>query len=292
MEQYRREFRVVKMCQVLGVTKSGYYDWRKRPKSDQRKRKEVLTKEIKRVYFQTGGIYGSPKIKKMLDKKGIHTTQKTVSRIMKENNIRSKVVRKYKATTYSNHQLPVFPNLLNQQFDVDKPGAVWVADITYIWTKEGWLYLASVMDLFSRRIIGWQMSHRMTKELVITALKRAIQKQPPTEGLIHHSDRGSQYASHDHRALLKKFGITGSMSRKGNCYDNACIESFHSIIKKELIFLNSYKTRKQAKLSIFAYIETFYNYKRIHSTIDYLSPLAFEKRYEQSLRAQDVTLNN
>lgn len=270
------------MCEVLGVSKSGYYNWRKRPKSEQKKKKEVLTREIKRIFVESKERYGSPKITKVLEEQGIHTTEKNVSRIMRENNMQSKVVKKHKATTNSNHRLPVFPNLLNQQFKVNKPGEVWVADITYVWTKEGWLYLASVMDLFSRRIIGWQMSHRMNKELVLTALKRAIRKQPPTEGLIHHSDRGSQYASHDYRALLKEYNIIGSMSRKGNCYDNACIESFHSIIKKELIFHENYKTREEAKMSIFDYIETFYNYKRIHSTIGYVSPVAFEKQYKRA----------
>jgi len=270
------------MCQVLGVTKSGYYDWRKRPKSEQKKKKEALTKEVKRVFIESKKRYGSPKITKILNQEGIHTTEKNVSRIMRENNMRSKVVKKYKATTNSKHQLPVFPNLLDQNFNVKHPGEVWVSDITYVWTNEGWLYLASVMDLFSRRIIGWQMSHRMTKELVLTALERAIRKQPPTEGLIHHSDRGSQYASHEYRALLQEYSIIGSMSRKGNCYDNACIESFHSLIKKELIFHENYETRKEAKMSIFDYIETFYNYKRIHSTIGYLSPVAFEKQYRQA----------
>lgn len=271
------------MCQVLGVTKSGYYDWRKRPKSEQKKKKEALTREIRKEFVASKERYGSPKITQQLRKRGISTTVRTVSRIMKEQGMRSKVVKKHKATTNSNHQLPVFPNLLDQDFHVDEPGKVWVSDITYVWTNEGWLYLATVMDLFSRRIIGWQMSNRMTKELVLTALQRAIQKQPPTEGLMHHSDQGSQYASHDYRALLKKYHITGSMSRRGNCYDNACIESFHSVIKKELIFHERYRTRQEAKMSIFEYIETFYNFKRIHSTIGYLSPIAFEKQYEQLL---------
>jgi len=174
---------------------------------------------------------------------------------------------------------------LNQQFQVDRPGAVWVSDITYVWTKEGWLYLATVMDLFSRRIIGWQMSRRMTKELTMTALQRAINQQQPQKGLIHHSDRGSQYAAIDYQAILRNHNITTSMSRKGNCYDNACIESFHSVIKKELIFHERYQTRKEAKRSIFTYIMTFYNYKRIHSAINYMSPLQYEKMYIQQLKA-------
>lgn len=173
----------------------------------------------------------------------------------------------------------MYPNLLNQQFTVDEPGKVWVADITYVWTKEGWLYLASIMDLFSRRIIGWHISERMTKELVIKAFNRAKNKHQPRPGLIHHSDQGSQYTSHEYQNLLRKYHIITSMSRRGNCYDNACIESFHSIIKKELIFHEHYQTREQAKHSIFDYIETFYNYKRIHSANHYMSPIDYEKQY-------------
>ncbi|WP_158737298.1 IS3 family transposase [Alteribacillus sp. YIM 98480] len=193
------------------------------------------------------------------------------------------MLKKYKATTNSKHSYPVFPNLLNQEFQVNKPGAVWVSDITYVWTNEGWLYLATVMDLFSRRIIGWEMSKRMTKDLTITALQRAINQQEPQEGLIHHSDRGSQYAANEYQAILRSYKMTTSMSRKGNCYDNVCIESFHSVIKKELIFHQKYRTRKEAKRSIFAYIMTFYNYKRIDSSIGYLSPIAYEKKYAQRM---------
>ncbi|UOQ91518.1 IS3 family transposase [Halobacillus shinanisalinarum] len=221
--------------------------------------------------------YGSPKITKELKQQGWNVSQKTVTRIMRENGLRSKTVKKYKATTNSKHSYPIYPNLLNQQFQVNRPGAVWVSDITYVWTKEGWLYLATVVDLFSRRIIGWEMSHRMTKALTIRALQRAMDQQPPKEGLIHHSDRGSQYAANEYQAILRNNDVTTSMSRKGNCYDNACIESFHSVLKKELIFHENYQTREEAKRSLFAYIMTFYNYKRIHSAIQYMSPIAYEK---------------
>lgn len=267
------------MCQVLDVSKSGYYSWLKRKPSKQRLRKAKLAAKIIRIHIESRKIYGSPKITEILNQTGEAVSQKTVSNIMKENNLRSKTVKKYKATTNSHHNLPVYPNLLNQHFKTDAPGKVWVTDITYIWTKEGWLYLASVMDLFSRRIIGWAMDKRMTKELVITALKRAIGRQPPKPGLIHHSDRGSQYCSKDYQAILKKNKITVSMSRKGNCYDNACIESFHSIIKRELIFHENYRTLEQAKASILGYIASFYNCKRIHGANNYLSPITYEKEY-------------
>lgn len=271
------------MCQVLGVSKGGYYEWRDRPQSKQAKRKEKLTAQIKRVYMESKRRYGSPKITKVLNQKGWNVSQKTVTRIMHENNLRSKTVKKYKATTNSKHSYPVYPNLLNQQFQVDEPGKVWVGDITYVWTKQGWLYLATIMDLFSRRIIGWDMRDRMNKDLTITALKRAIAQQPPKEGLIHHSDQGSQYAANEYQAILRNYKITTSMSRKGNCYDNACIESFHGVLKRELIFHERYQTREEAKKSIFTYIMTFYNYKRIHSAINYMSPMAYEKRYVQQM---------
>lgn len=276
------------MCKVLGVSKSGYYTWLKRPKSKQLKRKEKLIGQIKRVYLESRRNYGSPKITKQLNSEGVSVSQKTVSRIMQKEGIRSKTVRKYKATTNSKHTLPIYPNLLDQQFKVERPGQAWVADITYIWTSEGWLYLATVMELFSRRIIGWAMGDRMTKELVLMALKRAIQTQAPTPGLIHHSDRGSQYASKEYQQILQNSRITTSMSRKGNCYDNACIESFHSVIKKELIFHEKYKTRDQAKKSIVEYIVSFYNYKRIHSFTNYMSPIAYEKQYYKALEIAKV----
>ncbi|UOQ95688.1 IS3 family transposase [Halobacillus shinanisalinarum] len=277
MEKHRHEFRVAKMCQVLGVSKGGFYEWRKRSQSNQERRKEKRTAQVKRVYVESQRRYGSPKITKELKQQGWNVSQKTVTRIMRENGLRSKTVKKYKATTNSKHSYPIYPNLLNQQFQVNRPGAVWVSDITYVWTKEGWLYLATVMDLFSRRIIGWEMSHRMTKALTIRALQRAMDQQPPKEGLIHHSDRGSQYAANEYQAILRNNDVTTSMSRKGNCYDNACIESFHSVLKKELIFHENYQTREEAKRSLFAYIMTFYNYKRIHSAIQYMSPIAYEK---------------
>lgn len=274
------------MCQVLGVSKSGFYAWKMRSKSKQKARKEKLTAEIKKAHMESRKIYGSPKITKILHSKGIPVSQKTVTRIMREEGIRSKTVKKYKATTNSKHSLPIYPNLLNQEFSVSRPGEAWVADITYVWTSEGWLYLATIMDLYSRRILGWEMSERMTKELVLTALKRAMIAQNPTSDLIHHSDRGSQYASNDYQALLRENEITTSMSRKGNCYDNACIESFHAIIKKELIFHNKYKTREEARKSIIEYIVSFYNYKRIHSTNNYMSPIAYEKQYYKQLSSK------
>lgn len=276
---HRHEFRVSKMCSTLGVSKSGFYEWMGRTDTPQKHRKEKMKNQIRQIHKQSKGRYGSPKITAILRQNGMRISERTVTRYMKEMGLRSNTVKKYKATTHSKHNLPVYPNLLNQHFTVSQRGEVWVSDITYVHTQAGWLYLATVMDLFSRRIIGWAMSDRMTKALVIRALKRAFQTQTPTPGLIHHSDRGSQYAALDYQALLRAHGIRTSMSRKGNCYDNACIESFHSIIKKELIHHENYATRTEASMSILEYIVSFYNYERIHSYLNYLSPIEFEKRY-------------
>lgn len=274
-------FQVEKMCDLFGVSTSGYYDWLRRKPSKQEKKRKQLLEDVIRVHTESRNVYGSPKITEQLHKEGIQVSERTVQRLMGIAEISSKTAKKFKVTTSSNHNNPIYPNLLQQNFTTDAPGKVWVADITYVWTREGFLYLASVMDLFSRKIIGFEMSNRLKKELVITSLDRAMNHQPPQKGLIHHSDRGSQYASLDYTDKLKEAKILISMSGKGNCYDNACIESFHSIIKKELIYQTSYKTRAEAKKEIFEYIVCFYNSQRIHSTNGYLSPMEYEKAYFQ-----------
>ncbi|MEK4179472.1 IS3 family transposase [Aeribacillus sp. FSL K6-1121] len=251
--QHHNEFLVVKMCQVFGVSRSGYYDWLKRAKSKQKERKEQLTQQIRNEYLKSRKIYGSPKITQELRKQGIRVSQKTVARIMSEEGLRSITVRKFKATTNSNHPYNVYANLLKQNFQATAPNEIWMADITYIPTDEGWLYLASIMDLYTRKIVGWYIDTRMTKELVIKALQRALNSEKPTGRVIHHSDRGSQYASNDYQQLLQEHHFQVSMSRRGNCYDNACMESFHSLIKKECIYLNRFRTRKEAKQAIFEY---------------------------------------
>jgi putative transposase len=267
------------MCLVLQVSRSGYYKWLERPESERKRQHKEWTDQIKEVFERSRQLYGSPKVTKQLNKNGVSISERTVSRIMNEIGIRSRTVKKYKATTNSKHSLPVQDNVLNREFTASRPNEKWVTDITYVSTGEGWLYLASVMDLFSRKIVGWHMSDRMTKELVLQALKQAYGRQKPDKGLLHHSDRGSQYASLDYQQQLEIYHMVGSMSRKGNCYDNACIESFHSVLKKELIYLNTYETREQAKQSIFEYIEVFYNNQRIHSSIGYETPSETERMY-------------
>jgi putative transposase len=273
------------MCKILEVSRSGYYKWIHRTPSAREKRRESLKKQIRNVFDRSKRLYGSPRVAAVLRDKGCVVSNKTVSRLMKEMGLKSRTVKKYKATTNSKHAMPVHENILNRKFNVLAPNAVWVADITYIGTSEGWLYLASVMDLYSRKIVGWATGARMTQELVLDALDLAHKRRKPKPGLIHHSDRGSQYACGDYTQRLKDYEMIGSMSRKGNCYDNACIESFHSSLKKELVYLNKFKTRKQAENKLFNYIEFDYNRSRIHSTIGYKSPHRYEQLYYKSLAA-------
>ncbi len=271
------------MCKVLQVSRSGFYKWQKTMPSDQNRRKGRILERIAYHFHDAKGRYGSPKITRMLWAEGIQISERTVSIYMKELGLRSCVSRKFKVqTTDSNHDQPIAPNKLNQKFATKKPGRVWVADITYIPCREGRLYLASVMDLCTREIVGWRLYDRMSTDLVVDALEAAYEAKRPRKGLLHHSDRGSQYASKEYRDKLKAYSMKASMSRKGNCYDNACIEAFHSVLKKELIYCSRFKTKQQAYEAIFRYIEFFYNRKRIHSAIGYLSPVQFAARFKNA----------
>jgi len=269
------------MCQVLEVSRSAYYDWLIRSESKRKKDDNKLIKEIKRVHKESYETYGIRRVKARLEKENIICGKNRVARLMRENGIFSRLRRKYKATTNSNHSYPVAPNLLNQNFTADKPNEKWVGDITYIPTDEGWLYMAGIEDLFQRKVTGWAFSSRITKELTIAALEQAVGKECPQTGLIFHSDRGSQYAAYDYQDTLRKYGIIQSMSRKGNCYDNACMESFFSTLKKDIIYGKRFKTREEAKQLIIEYIETFYNCKRIHSTLGNMSPMEYEHNYKK-----------
>lgn len=266
------------MCQVLEVSRSGYYKWLKRKPSTIKKENEILKTKIAEIYWQSRGTYGSPRIYEHLRNEGIKCNKKRVERLMKVLGLKAIQKRKFKVTTDSNHNLPVKNNILNRKFDVNEKNKVWVSDITYIPTHEGWLYLAVVIDLYSRKVVGWSMNKRMKKELVINATRMAIKNRKPDKGLIFHSDRGSQYASHDFQKLLWQNGFKSSMSRKGNCWDNAVAESFFGTLKTELIHNISYQTRRQARQDIFEYIEIFYNRFRMHSTLDYKSPEEYENK--------------
>lgn len=242
----------------------------------------MLCQRITYHFHDTHGRYGSPKITILLQREGHKVSERTVGKNMRELGLRSCVAKKFRVnTTDSNHDLPIAPNLLNQQFKTKKPNKTWVTDITYIPCREGRMYLASVLDLCTREIVGWRLGDRMTTDLVLDALDDAYKAKRPKKGLTHHSDRGSQYASKEYRMRLKEYHMKASMSRKGNCYDNACIESFHSLLKKEFVYCTRFKTKKQAYDAIYQYIEFFYNRKRIHGALGYLSPVQFAAKCKQ-----------
>lgn len=266
------------MCELLQVIRSSYYAWlyEESPSPRALKKKE-LSETIKMLFIQYKGRYGSRRIREALLNKGYTISRRRVVQLMKAQQLRCKSKRKFKFTTDSNHTLPVAPNLLNRDFSPLYPNQAYVGDITYIPTQEGWLYLAVVIDLFSRRVVGWAMEENMKASLVNKALLMALWKRKPGKGLIWHTDRGSQYASESHQQLLLDHGVQQSMSRKGNCWDNAVAESFFHTLKVELTHHERFKTREEAKLAIFEYIEVFYNRMRMHSTNDYLSPVDFEK---------------
>ncbi len=277
IEQHWDAWPVTVLCDTLGVSTAGFYAWRSRPASDQQRRRDALLVEIAAAHAETKGRYGSPRVHAELAARGIDCCVNTVARLMHDNGIRAKTARKFKNTTDSNHPLPVADNLLGRQFETHGPNERWLADITYIPTREGWLYLAVVEDLYSRMVVGWSMAETMTSRLVVDALEMAVRRRLPGEGLLAHSDRGSQYASDHYQRLLARHGIECSMSGVGQCWDNAPMESFFASLKKELVHHEDYQSRAQARASIFEYIETFYNPKRRHSSLGYLSPAEYEQ---------------
>ncbi len=275
---HRGAFPVSLMCQTLEVGSSGFYAWRKRPESPRSQQNRQLLMEIKAVHQKSRKTYGSPRIHAELNEIGHACSRYRVARLMRQHGIVSKHKKKFRLTTNSVHSYPVAENQLQRQFDVARPGQCWVSDITYIPTRQGWLYLAVTLDLYHRKIIGWAMDRWITRQLVIDALNMAVKNGCLESGLIHHSDRGVQYASNEFRGLLKAHAIQCSMSRKGNCWDNAVAESFFHTLKVELIQGKIYDTRQEAKTDIFDYIEVFYNRQRRHSYLGYLSPVDFEKK--------------
>ncbi|SDN88681.1 IS3 family transposase [Alkalicoccus daliensis] len=275
------QYSVVKMCSVLHVSKSGFYKWRKLQEREEQTARQIYQEALKQKIFQSfhesHGTYGSPRIVKDLEDWGYIVGERTVGRLMHEMGLRAVSAKKIMRTTDSNHDQFIYPNLLERQFQAAQPNIVWVTDITYLWTLEGWLYLASVMDLFSRKIVGWRLEPFMKTTLPLGALEDALLLRDPVGTPIHHSDRGSQYCSNEYIQCLEARNFQISMSRKGDPYDNACIESFHATIKKELIYRRRFQTRDEAKIAISYYIDTFYNAQRRHSTLGYLSPEEYEK---------------
>ena len=276
IERHRGLYPLVMMCRLLEVKRSTYYAWRTRPESRRTKEDRLLLIEIEISHKASDRTYGSPRVHQDMQGKGVRCGVNRVARLMRERRIRAKQARRYKVTTNSDHSHPVAANLLDRQFDVAEPDRVWTADITYIWTRAGWLYLAVILDLFSRRVVGWAMSNRIDCQLTLTALRMALWRRRPPPGLLHHSDRGSQYACADYRDKLDEHGLVCSMSRKGDCWDNAVSESFFKTLKVERVNDRDYWTREEAKTDIADYIELFYNRKRRHSYLGYASPVEYE----------------
>ena len=274
------------MCRALGVSRSGYYAWRARKPSAAEVRREELTAQIATIHAEVKGRYGSPRVRAELVARGQACCVNFVAKLMREAGIAAKTKRRFQQTTDSNHSMPVAPNVLGRQFDPEEPNASWVADITYVPTREGWLYLAVVEDLFSRMVVGWSMSETMTSRLAVDALEMALARRLDLKGsaLVAHSDRGSQYAGEHYQRRLRDERITCSMSRRGDCWDNAPAESFFASLKKELVHHEDYATREQARASIFVYIEAFYNRVRRHSSLGYVAPAEYERTHNPTHR--------
>jgi len=280
------QFPVALMCRLLEVSRSGFYAWVSRPESTRSSENRQLTEEITKIFDDSRKTYGSPRVHADLKEQGFDVGRKRVARLMRQEGLRARGKRRFRKTTDSEHNRQTPPNVLDRQFKVDAPNRVWAGDITYVWTREGWMYLAVVLDLFSRKVIGWATADHMRTDLVLLALRSALLSRGPTNGLMHHSDRGSQYASDDYRKELKEHGIECSMSRKGNCWDNAVVESFFGTLKTELDAAQGWDTRAEARSAVFEYVEVFYNRVRRHSYLGYVSPETFEAEAARTTKSR------
>jgi len=278
IDEFREQYPLRIMCRAMHVSESGYHVWRSRPVSGRNRDNLRLVELIERVHAGSRKTYGSPRIHAVLTGLGETCSKNKVIRLMQKHGIRAKTKKKFKATTDSKHNLPVAENILNRDFAPSTPNMSWAGDITYIWTREGWLYLAVVLDLYSRKVVGWSMDSTMSRELVVNALRMAIRARQPAPGLTAHSDRGSQYASKDFQSLLRIYEMVCSMSRKGNCWDNSVVESFFGTLKQEHVYFCDYATRDEATRSIFELIEGWYNRERLHSSLGNLSPDEYERQ--------------
>jgi putative transposase len=276
-------FPVALMCDALGVSRSGYYAWCGRGPSERAVENAELEGEILDIFEASRRTYGSPRVHAELRVRGFAINRKRVERQMREMGLAGRRKPRFQRTTDSNHAQPIAPNILERNFEVHEPDTAWVADVTYIWTAEGWVYLAVILDLFSRRIIGWSMADHMRVELVLTALEAALGQRIPNDGMVFHSDRGSQYAANEYRAALNAAGITCSMSRRGNCWDNAVAESFFATLKTEFVHEQTFTSRDSAMTAIAEWIEVFYNRQRRHSTLGYCTPAEFERQYYEGV---------
>jgi putative transposase len=282
VRQHQGEFSVSRMCRLLRVSRSGFYAWSVRPESRRAREDRALLVRIQAIHRDSREAYGTVKTWKALRAQGVPCGRHRVARLRRAARIEAKRKRRFRLTTQSRHSFPVAPNVLNRGFAVERPDRVWVGDITFIPTQVGWLYLAVLLDLYARRVVGWAMSPYIDSNLVSEALRMALARRRPHPGLIHHTDQGRQYAAGSYRRRLLEYGIEPSMSRKGDCFDNACAESFISTLKNELVHHVQFKSREEAKTAIFEYIEVFYNRQRLHQTLGYLSPAEFERRADVS----------
>lgn len=278
MNEYKKEFKIKTMARVLEVSRSGYYGWLKQKQSHMEQERIFLTENITRVFKESKRSYGSPRVYKQLKAEGITCGRHRIAYLMRESGIIARKKRKYTKPLTERHDRSFAVNVLNRQFTYAKPNQAWVSDVSYFWTRSGWLHLAIVMDLFSRKVIGWAMGGHVDKNLTTEAFKMAIINRNPKHKFIHHSDQGAEYTNNEYQNILKNHGIISSMSRSGNCYDNAVAESFFKTIKVELAKKQRFNTIEEARAAIFEYIEIFYNRKRLHSTLGYVSPVEYERR--------------
>jgi putative transposase len=285
IEAEKATYSVSELCSALDVSRSGYSKWRTAPPSRRARDDERLTAHVRAIHQRSRRTYGSPRVHAELRDQGERVSRKRVERLMREEGLQARKKRRFRITTESGHGLPVARNVLARRFTVDAPDSVWVGDITYIWTTQGWLYLAVLLDLFSRRVVGWALRPTLAEELATEAFQMALSRRQPPRGLLHHTDRGCQYAATEYRAELAKRGITCSMSRRGNCWDNAVAESFFATLKTELVHRQEFATHAEARRAIADYIESFYNAERRHSALGYVSPVAFELALRESIAA-------
>lgn len=278
IDDHRDEYLLKPMCLAMEVTVAGYHAWRNRPLCQRKREEWRIVQVIEGIHLDSRQTYGSPRVHAVLSgMNGIDCSRTRTARLMRKHGIRAKTKKKFRATTNSKHRLPVAENVLDREFNPETPNKAWAGDITYLWTKEGWLYLAVVIDLFSRKVVGWAMEETLSREIVLKALRMALASRQPGDGLITHPDRGSQYASDDYQKLLKLYNAVCSMSRKGNCWDNSVVESFFGTLKQEHVFFELFETREEARLSVFEWIEGWYNTRRIHSTLGNKSPAEYER---------------
>lgn len=281
IQEQQAQFSLAALCRVMQVGRSGYYAWRTRKPCARQQHNAVVSEQIKTVYKESAQTYGSPRVYHELKAQGVGCSENRIARLMRLHQISAQRKPRFVVTTDSRHDLPVADNRLDRQFTPEQPNTRWSCDFTYIWTQQGWLYLAIVLDLFSRRVVGWAMQANMERSLVVSALQSALTNRQAQVGLLCHSDRGSQYASHEYRQQMQQAGIECSMSRKGNCWDNAPVESFFASLKRERLHRCAFATRDQARTAVFEWIEVWYNRKRRHSTLGYLSPEQFEQQHQQ-----------